>query len=50
MLVSASLTINPGADAINKISSAKLCYACFKRYDWLLKIFQPIVELKTSVA
>ena len=39
-----------GPNAIKKISCLILCYTSFKQNDWLLKNFQPIRMLNTSVA
>ena len=39
-----------GARSYRELFSVDLCYARFKQSDWLLKCFQPIRALKTSVA
>ena len=42
-------TFIPGPILYRKNSAINFCFACFRQFDWLLKKFEPIRMLKTSV-
>ena len=44
------MTTLPRAKSMKKILRVKFYHTCFKQSDWLLKNFQPIRGLQTSVA